>query len=161
MGSAAMDQSGNFALGFSASSSSINPQVHYAFRAATDPLGTLTGETDAFNGTGSQSDTSNRWGDYSAMTVDPVDDCTFWYTQEYYSTTSSFNWRTRIVNFKFDTCGSSGENIVLTGSAQTQGTKSKVSLNWSPAENDQHHQRPARRHRDCDGTRQWKRQGQT
>ena len=134
MGSVAMDQSGDLALGFSASSSSINPQVHYAFRAATDPLGTLTGETDAFNGTGSQSDTSNRWGDYSAMTVDPVDDCTFWYTQEYYSTTSSFNWRTRIVNFKFSTCGAS-QSITLTGSAQTQGTKSKVSLNWSPTDN--------------------------
>ena len=47
----------------------------------------------------------NRWGDYSAMTVDPVDDCTFWYTQEYYATNSSFNWRTRIGNFKFDSCG--------------------------------------------------------
>ncbi|MEO6969573.1 MAG: hypothetical protein ABI217_01595 [Chthoniobacterales bacterium] len=137
MGSVAMDQSGNLALGFSASSSAINPQIHYAFRAVTDPLGMLTGETDAFNGTGSQSDTSNRWGDYSAMTVDPVDDCTFWYTQEYYSTTSSFNWRTRIVNFKFASCGGGGgENIVLTGSARTKGTKSRVTLTWSPAEND-------------------------
>ena len=105
MGSVAMDQSGNLAVGFSASSATINPQIHYAFRLATDPPGTLTGENDAFDGTGSQTDTSNRWGDYSSMTVDPVDDCTFWYTQEYYSTTSSFNWRTRIVNFKFDSCG--------------------------------------------------------
>ena len=137
MGSVAMDKSGDLAIGFSASSATINPQVHYAFRAVTDPLGTLTGETDAFNGTGSQSDTSNRWGDYSAMTVDPVDDCTFWYTQEYYSTTSSFNWRTRILNFKFSTCGGGGgENIVLTGSAQTRGNKSRVTLGWSPAEND-------------------------
>ena len=107
MGSVAMDQSGNLAIGFSASSASINPQIHYAFRVATDPPGTLTGENDAFNGTGSQTDTDSRWGDYSAMTVDPVDDCTFWYTQEYYSTTGSFNWRTRIVNFKFDSCGAS------------------------------------------------------
>jgi hypothetical protein len=107
MGSVAMDQSGNLALGFSASSAAIHPQIHYAFRMATDPPGTLTGENDAFDGTGSQTDTLSRWGDYSAMTVDPVDDCTFWYTQEYYSTTSSFNWRTRIVNFKFDTCGTS------------------------------------------------------
>jgi len=105
MGSAAMDQAGNLALGFSASSAAIHPQIHYAFRLATDPPGTLTGEIDAFDGTGSQSDTVNRWGDYSAMTVDPVDDCTFWYTQEYYSTNSQFNWRTRILNFKFDTCG--------------------------------------------------------
>jgi hypothetical protein len=50
--------------------------------------------------------TVSRWGDYSDMTVDPVDDCTFWYTQEYYSTNSQFNWRTRIGNFTFPTCGS-------------------------------------------------------
>ncbi|MGH8095404.1 MAG: hypothetical protein ACREIF_18375 [Chthoniobacterales bacterium] len=137
MSSVAMDKSGDLAIGFSASSSSINPQIHYAFRASTDPLGTLTGETDAFNGTGSQSDTVNRWGDYSAMQVDPVDDCTFWYTQEYYASTSSFNWRTRILNFKFSTCGGGGgENIVLSGTAQTRGTKSRVTLTWSPAEND-------------------------
>jgi hypothetical protein len=105
MGSVAMDQLGNLAIGFSASSAAIHPQIHYAFRLATDPPGTLTGENDAFDGNGSQTDTGNRWGDYSAMTVDPVDDCTFWYTQEYYDTTSSFNWRTRIVNFKFDNCG--------------------------------------------------------
>jgi hypothetical protein len=106
MGSAAMDRTGNLALGFSASSAAIHPQIHYAFRLATDPPGTLTGENDAFDGTGSQTDTDSRWGDYSAMTVDPVDDCTFWYTQEYYSSpNSSFAWRTRIVNFKFDTCG--------------------------------------------------------
>ena len=59
------------------------------------------GRGDLFAGTGSQTGTSNRWGDYSALTVDPVDDCTFWYTQEYYATTSTFNWRTRIGNFKF------------------------------------------------------------
>jgi hypothetical protein len=110
MGSAAMDQSGNLAVGFSASSAAIHPQIHYATRLATDPPGTLTGEIDAFDGTGSQTDTAGgRWGDYSAMTVDPVDDCTFWYTQEYYDCDPpcSFNWRTRVLNFKFDTCGTS------------------------------------------------------
>ena len=106
MGSAAMDQSGNLAIGFSASSASINPQIRYAGRLATDPLNTLAqGETTLFSGTGSQSGTGNRWGDYSALTVDPVDDCTFWYTQEYYATTGSFNWRTRIGSFKFAQCG--------------------------------------------------------
>jgi hypothetical protein len=105
MGSVAMDQSGNLALGFSASDATIHPQIRYATRLATDPLNTLTAEAHLFDGTGSQSDTQSRWGDYSAMTVDPVDDCTFWYTQEYYQTNSSFNWRTRIGNFKFDSCG--------------------------------------------------------
>ena len=70
-------------------------------------LATLAqGEEHLFDGTGSQTDTVSRWGDYSDMTVDPVDDCTFWYTQEYYATTSSFNWSTRIGNFKFPSCTS-------------------------------------------------------
>jgi hypothetical protein len=105
MGSAAMDASGDLAVGFSASSATINPQIRYAGRLATDPPGELSqGEATLFSGTGSQLDTVSRWGDYSDMTVDPVDDCTFWYTQEYYAVTSSFNWRTRIGNFKFPTC---------------------------------------------------------
>jgi hypothetical protein len=105
MASAAMDASGDLAVGFSASSASIFPQVRYAGRLASDPLGTLgQGEATLHAGTGSQTDTSNRWGDYSDLTVDPVDDCTFWYTTEYYDTTSSFNWRTRIGNFKFPNC---------------------------------------------------------
>jgi len=104
MGSIASDNQGNIALGFSASSSSINPQIRYAGRLATDPLNTLSGEQHLFDGTGSQTGTSNRWGDYSDMTVDPVDDCTFYYANEYYQTTSSFNWRTRIGYFRFTQC---------------------------------------------------------
>jgi hypothetical protein len=104
MGSIASDNQGNIALGFSASSSSINPQIRYAGRLTTDPLNTLSGEQHLFDGTGSQSATSNRWGDYSDITVDPVDDCTFYYTNEYYPTTSSFNWRTRIGYFRFAEC---------------------------------------------------------
>jgi len=101
MGSAAMDGQGNLAIGFSASSSTINPQLRYAARLATDPLNTLgQGEAHLFDGTGSQTGTSNRWGDYSALVIDPVDDATFWYTNEYYSASGSFNWRTRIASFK-------------------------------------------------------------
>ena len=105
MGSAAMDAQGNLAIGFSASSSSINPQIRYAGRLAGDPPNTLDqGEATLFAGTGSQTATDNRWGDYSDLTVDPVNGCTFWYTNEYYSTTSSFNWRTRVGSFKFPNC---------------------------------------------------------
>jgi hypothetical protein len=106
MGSAAMDQSGDLAVGFSASSASIVPGIRYAGRLATDPLNQLAqGEATLFAGVGSQSDTSSRWGDYSDLTIDPVDDCTFWYTQEYYPTgVTSFNWRTRIGDFKFAEC---------------------------------------------------------
>jgi hypothetical protein len=108
MGSAAMDQQGNIAVGYSASSSTISPQIRYAGRLVTDPLSTLPqAEATLFAGTGSQTGTSSRWGDYSDITVDPSDDCTFWYTNEYYSTTTSFNWRTRIGSFKFPGCGGS------------------------------------------------------
>lgn len=106
MGSAAMDKDGNIAIGYSASSPTIFPQLRYAGRLASDPLNTLgQGEATLFAGTGSQSATGSRWGDYSSLTVDPGDDCTFWFTSEYYSTTSSFNWRTRIGSFRFPTCG--------------------------------------------------------
>ena len=90
MGSVAMDQAGNLAVGYSKSSSSIFPSVAFAGRLATDPVNTLQAETLVVSGTGSQNfQSNNRWGDYSAMTVDPVDDCTFWYTQEYIKTTGS------------------------------------------------------------------------
>jgi len=135
MGSIAMDQQGNMALGYSASSSAIFPQIRYTGRLSTDPLNTMAqGEAHLFDGTGAQTDTSNRWGDYSAMTVDPVDDCTFWYTQEHYTTTSSFNWRTRIGNFKFGTCGGGGGDITLTARARTRQGKTTVSLGWDPAD---------------------------
>jgi hypothetical protein len=102
-----MDGNGNLALGFSASDATIHPQIRYAGRLATDPPSTLTrARRQLFSGTGSQLDTVSRWGDYSDMTVDPVDDCTFWYTQEYYQTNSSFNWRTRVGSFKYPSCTS-------------------------------------------------------
>jgi hypothetical protein len=114
MGSIASDNQGNIALGFSASSETIHPQIRYAGRLATDPLGILSGERHLFDGTGSQSGVrgffgefipNNRWGDYSDITVDPVDDCTFYYTNEYYLKTSlGANWKTRIGYFKFAQC---------------------------------------------------------
>jgi hypothetical protein len=127
MGSGAMDQAGNFALGFSASDATIHPQIRYATRMATDPLNTLTAEAHLFDGTGSQSDTSSRWGDYSDMTVDPVDDCTFWFTQEYYATNSSFNWRTRIGSFKFATCGVTSDTVTIS-KAQYSISRSQLTV---------------------------------
>ena len=115
MGSAATDASGDLAVGFSASSSSIHPEIRYAGRLAGDPPGQLAqGEATLISGTGSQTDTVSRWGDYSDLTVDPSDDCTFWYTSEYYQTTSSFNWNTRIGNFKFPNC-TAGPSGTLSG----------------------------------------------
>ncbi len=72
-------------------------------RLASDPLGTLAqGETSLVEGTGAQT-TYHRWGDYSAMSVDPIDDCTFWYTNMYYAETGT-NYQTRIGAFKFPSC---------------------------------------------------------
>ena len=105
MGSVAMDQLGDLAVGYSLSSSSIYPSIAFAGRLATDPLSTLQAETTIVSGAGSQTNGLTRWGDYSAMTVDPVDDCTFWFTTEYLQTSWAFNWNTRIANFKFPNCG--------------------------------------------------------
>ena len=106
MGSVAMDQDGDLAIGYSESSNSVYPSIAFAGRLATDPVGTLQAETVVVSGGGSQSGGVTRWGDYSSMTVDPVDDCTFWYTQEYKQAGGTFNWNTRIANFKFTNCGS-------------------------------------------------------
>jgi len=80
----------------------------------------MEGEQLIVNGSGSQTGGVSRWGDYSAMTVDPVDDCTFWYTQEYIQSTGNFNWNTRISNFVFPNCGpASGANAVLSATKLT------------------------------------------
>lgn len=114
LGSVAVDRRGNMALGFSRSSTSQYPSIAYAGRLSTDPLNVLTqGETTLVQGTGAQnlpSRATGRWGDYSAMSVDPNDDCTFWYTNEYYSTTGQ-DWQTEIGSFAFPSC--------TTGNAQT------------------------------------------
>ncbi|HEY3310318.1 MAG TPA: hypothetical protein VGK00_01645 [Anaerolineales bacterium] len=104
MGSIAMDKQGNIALGYSASSSSVFPSIRYTGRLVTDALGTMQTENIIQAGSGSQINSLHRWGDYSAMTVDPVDDCTFWYTNEYLKASGSFNWSTRIASFKFPGC---------------------------------------------------------
>jgi hypothetical protein len=104
MPSLAVDKFGNMAIGYSVSSSTMYPAIRYAGRLVSDPLGTL-GQTEVslIEGTGSQSGGYNRWGDYSSMSVDPVDDCTFWFTTEYYETTSN-NWQTRIGSFQYPGC---------------------------------------------------------
>ncbi len=104
MGSIAMDKFGNIALGYSASSGSVKPSIRYTGRLVTDALGTMQTENIIQAGGGSQTGSLHRWGDYSAMTVDPVDDCTFWYTNEYLKASGSFNWSTRIASFKFPGC---------------------------------------------------------
>ncbi len=104
MGSIAMDKAGDIALGFSASSKGLFPSVFLAGRVAGNPLGTIDGPLALQTGSGVQERSFHRWGDYSSMAIDPSDDCTFWYTQEYYKTTGPFNWNTRVTSFKFASC---------------------------------------------------------
>ena len=104
MGSIAMDKVGNMALGYSASSTSLFPSIRYTGRAPGDTLGQMQAETSILTGGGSQLPNLGRWGDYSAMTVDPVDDCTFWFTTEYLKASGTFNWSSRIASFKFPSC---------------------------------------------------------
>jgi hypothetical protein len=108
MGSIGMDKTGDIALGYSASSSTQFPSVRYTGRTPSDPLGTMgQAETNAYTGLGPQTQVEGRWGDYSDLTVDPTDDCTFYYTQEYLDSGSIVlgSWRTRVVSFKFSQCG--------------------------------------------------------
>ena len=113
MGSMAMDQAGNMALGFSLSGTTLHPEIHFTGRLAGDALGMMTqGEGTIINGAGSQGGSTglSRWGDYSAMALDPSDDCTFWYTNEYIPANGEFNWKTRIASFKLPGCPASAGN---------------------------------------------------
>ena len=80
------------------------PSIYYAGQTAGDPLGTTETEALIKQGSGSQTDTSDRWGDYSSMTLDGNDSCTFWYTTEYYPVTGRFSWATWLASLKFPNC---------------------------------------------------------
>lgn len=109
MGSIAMNGEGDIALGYSLASGATYPSVRYTTRQAGDAPGTMPGgEVEMIAGAGSQTSSYNRWGDYSSMSVDPTDDCTFWYTQEYYANTGSFDFKTRIAAFPGPSCGGGG-----------------------------------------------------
>jgi hypothetical protein len=134
MASAAMDASGNIALAFNTSDSAFYPSVRYTGRLANDPAGQMTqSEADIMTGSGSQTSTHSRWGDYSMLAVDPVDGCTFWATLEYQSITGIAPWRTRIAAFKFPNCGAlppSPPSPPTTLSAAAVST-SQINLAWA------------------------------
>jgi hypothetical protein len=133
MGSLASDGAGDMALGYSVASSATYPSIRYVGRLASDPPGTMPrGEGTLAAGAGSQTG-ALRWGDYSSMSVDPADDCTFWYTQEYYSASGPYPWQTRIGAFKFDSCGTCPLLGVPVLSAARE--TSAVALSWTTASN--------------------------
>jgi hypothetical protein len=104
MSSVAMDKLGDIALGYSVASSSVYPGIRFTGRLVGDALGQMTqGEGNIVDGAGSQTN-SERWGDYSSMSVDPTDGCTFWYTQEYMGDASGLLWRTRMASFRMPGC---------------------------------------------------------
>ena len=115
MGSAAMDRDGNIAIGYSVVDGvSVYPGIRYTGRLAGDPLGQMTLEEGTIvNGTGVQRTTNSRWGDYTSLNVDPTDDCTFWYVNEYYTLagqlSSTAGWQTRIGSFKLEGCSPSAK----------------------------------------------------
>ena len=106
MGSIAMDKLGDIAVGYSDSSSTVHPGINYSGRTPGQRTGRMAKHAggNTYTGGGSETGGLSRWGDYSAMSVDPSDDCTFYYTTEYIPSNGSFNWHTRINSFKFNTC---------------------------------------------------------
>jgi carboxypeptidase family protein/F5/8 type C domain-containing protein len=136
MPSLAVDKDGNMAIGYSASSSTLFPAIRYAGRLATDPAGTLgQSETSLIEGGAAQCCSfssgalNNRWGDYSAMTIDP-DGCTFWYTNEFYQlpqpqSLAEDNWQTRIGSFKFSSCAPN--SATLSGNVTDSATGNPIS----------------------------------
>ena len=123
MGSIAQDRVGDMALGFAVSSSTVRPGVRYTGRLVGDALGTMgQGESTLVSGSGSQTIGLSRWGDYTSMSVDPTDDCTFWYLGEYLTSDGTWNWQTRIGAFKFPSCtGGGGPPPVVTSFNPTSG----------------------------------------
>jgi hypothetical protein len=130
MSSIAMDHNGNMAIGYSTSSNTDFPSIAYAGRLVSDPLNQLAqSEVQMFAGGGSENPFLfigaglGRWGDYSDMTVDPTDDCTFWYTQEYFPTPVDLftTWHTRIGSFKFPTCVAGPPQLVSVVSRKNHG----------------------------------------
>jgi hypothetical protein len=121
LGSIAQDQAQGFVVGFSLSSTTTNPSIAWTGRLATDApgsMGAVTGEAVTTAGTGVET-SIHRWGDYSSMTIDPSDDCTFWFTTELYLTTGISTWDTKIASVKFPNCAANNFSISIAPASQT------------------------------------------
>jgi hypothetical protein len=136
MPSAAMDHSGDIALGYSISSSTTHPGIRYTVHTPADAPGTMEAETTVITGNGSQTRGLDRWGDYTSMAVDPADDCTFWYTNQYEGASGTFNWSTRVGTFRLPGCSSGSDySLSATPSSQTvtQGQGTSYAVNVTPS----------------------------
>jgi len=134
MGSAAMDGAGNLAIGYSISSTTLLPSIRFTGRSANDAPGQMTwAESDVFQGSGAQTHSSGRWGDYSMLAVDPAQPCRFWYTTQYYSSVASAAWRTRVGAFDAPSCGA-GDPTAPAAPSNLQATAtsaSQINLTWT------------------------------
>ena len=106
MGSVAMDKMGNMMMGYSMAhaAAGVKPSIRITGRLRSDVRNQMQGEHVIVTGTGSQTGTLTRWGDYTTMQVDPANDCTFWYIGQYLAADGTFNWRTRVASYKFNNC---------------------------------------------------------
>jgi hypothetical protein len=139
MGSMAMDKMGNIAVGYSTSSATTFPSIAYAGRLVGDPLGQLAqSETQMFAGLGAENvgffiPPVGRWGDYTDLTIDPTDGCTFWYVNEYFPLQTvpdpGAPWRTRIGSFKFANCVANSPIPTAAVSRKTHGTAGTFDIN--------------------------------
>ena len=140
MASIAMNASGDIAMGYSIAGTNNYPSIRYTGRKNGDALNTMTiAEKGIFNGNGAQTGSYARWGDYSAMNIDPSDNTTFWYTTEYMPSTSTNGWATRIASFKFSNApivstlaasSVTGTTAVLNGTINPNGLSSNYHFEW-------------------------------
>jgi hypothetical protein len=134
MGSIAMDSRGYIALGYSVSSESTYPSIRYTGRSPNDSLGQMTFvEEEIIAGGGTQSGEASRWGDYSMMSVDPVDDTTFWYTTEYIEYNGTVSWQTRIAAFNLMEDHIAPDAV--SDMVATAGTTNAITLTWTATGN--------------------------
>jgi uncharacterized repeat protein (TIGR01451 family) len=130
MAAAAQDHQGNLAVGYSFGSEEKKPSIFYTGKLASEPAGAFRSEAVLISGTGVQTAFGFRWGDYSQMSVDPVDDCSFWYTNQYYTAQSQeespFGWLTRIGKFRFPECANA-PRATITGAVTNAATGAPIS----------------------------------
>jgi hypothetical protein len=135
MGSIAMNGKGYIALGYSVVNETKYPSIRYTGRTPNDPLGEMTFyEEEIMAGSGVQTGSAARWGDYSMMSIDPSDDTTFWFTTEYVKQTGSVSWRTRIAGFRLVEDNIAPSDVAdLAASANTTNS---INLTWTATGDD-------------------------
>ena len=134
----AMDSNQDIAIGYSRSGTGSGqfPSLVYAGRTPSDALGTMEAEVTLKAGLGSQTGGGDRWGDYSSLTIDPTDDCTFWFTQEYQKQNGGFDWSTAVGTFSFPGCSGGTPNFTLSANPSTvsvaQGATATSTITVTP-----------------------------